>query len=70
MTSVVVIAIASSAVSVATVPDEVESVVVVVVVDVVFVVGIFPAIAMLFFFNKSLNSLFSLVVVPSRVFNS
>ena len=66
MTSVVVIAIASSAVSVATVPDEVESVVVAVVV----VVGIFLGIAMLFFFNKSLNSLFSSVVVPSRVFNS
>ena len=48
----------------ATVADEVESVVVVI------VVGIFLGIAILFFFNKSLNSLFSLVAVPSRVFNS
>jgi len=62
--TVVVIVIASSAVSVATVPDEVESVVVVVV-----VVGVFLKIAILFFFNKSLNSFFSLVADSSRVFN-
>jgi len=66
-TSVVVIAIASPAVSVSTVPDKVESVVVVVVV--VVVVGVCLQIATLFFFNKSFNSLFSLVADSTRVFN-
>lgn len=56
----VVIATASFAVSRVTVPEEAES----------GVVGIFLGMAMLCFFSKSLNSLFSLVAVPSRVFNS